>query len=144
MPRIGSDLVTICIPCAIKLGISQRFPSRTKYAPPAPNQETANGAPSIGTRRRRSREGAVVPRNLFGALSMSVDALGSNSSSSTLELLKELREAKKAMEASVQSGDIQGAQQNLATIQRDTQTLQAGRGTSDGPQDSNPYRSVLK
>jgi ribosomal protein S20 len=75
---------------------------------------------------------------------MAVDALGSNSSSSTLELLKELREAKKAMEASVQSGDIQGAQQNLATIQRDTQTLQAGRGTSDGPQEGNPYRSVLK
>jgi hypothetical protein len=47
---------------------------------------------------------------------MAVDALGSNSSSSTLELLKELREARKAMEASVQSGDMQGAQQNLATI----------------------------
>jgi hypothetical protein len=75
---------------------------------------------------------------------MAVDALGSNSSSSTLELLKELREARKAMEASVQSGDMQGAQQNLATIQRDTQTLQASRGTPDGSQDNNPYRSVLK
>lgn len=55
-----------------------------------------------------------------------------------------MRDAKKAMEAAVQSGDIKAAQQNLATIQQDTQSLQSARGTGDAQQDSNPYRSVLK
>jgi ribosomal protein S20 len=75
---------------------------------------------------------------------MSIDALGTNTNSSTLELLKELREAKKAMEAAVQAGDIKSAQQNLATVQQDTQSIQSARATSGAPQDSNPYRSVLK
>ena len=75
---------------------------------------------------------------------MSIDALGSSSTSSTLELLKELRAAKKAMEAAVQSGDMKGAQQNLATVLQDTQSLQAASGTSATAQDGNPYRSLLK
>jgi ribosomal protein S20 len=75
---------------------------------------------------------------------MSIDALSSNASSSTLELLKELREARKAMEAAVQAGDMNGAQQDLATIQRDTQSIQSARGTSDASQNGNPYRSLLK
>jgi ribosomal protein S20 len=75
---------------------------------------------------------------------MSIDALGSNSTSSTLEFLKELRAAKKAMEAAVQSGDMKSAQQSLATVQQDAQSLQAARGTSANAQDSNPYRSLLK
>jgi ribosomal protein S20 len=75
---------------------------------------------------------------------MAIDALGSNTNNSVLELLKARRDAMKAMEAAVQSGDIKSAQQNLATVQQDTQNIQSATGTSDTQQDTNSYRSVMK
>jgi ribosomal protein S20 len=46
------------------------------------------------------------------------------------------------MAAAVQSRDIQTAQQNLATVQQDTQGIQAATGSSNTQQ--NPYQSTLK
>ena len=73
---------------------------------------------------------------------MDLSALGSNSDNSIFDVLKQRREAMQAMEAAVQCGDIQTAQQNLATVQQNTQGIQAATGNSNTQQ--NPYQSTLK
>jgi ribosomal protein S20 len=73
---------------------------------------------------------------------MDLSALGADPNSSIFDLFKQRRDALKAMEAAVQSGDLQGAQQNLAAMQQDTQGIEAATGTSESQQ--NPYQSTLK
>jgi ribosomal protein S20 len=73
---------------------------------------------------------------------MSLSAVGSNAN--VVDLFKQRRNAMQAMEAAVQQGSIEAAQQNLATVQQDSQNIQSILDNSNGSSDTNPYRSTLK
>jgi hypothetical protein len=73
---------------------------------------------------------------------MDITSLSSSSNNSILALFKQRRDAMTAMEAAVQSGDIQTAQQDLATVQQDSHNIQSATGTSSNQQ--NPYQSTMK
>ena len=73
---------------------------------------------------------------------MSISSVGSNPS--LVDLLRQRRQATKAMETAVQSGDLASAQQNLAVVQQDTQSIQASTGSGVGAQSGNPFQNPLK
>ncbi|WP_156922102.1 hypothetical protein [Azorhizobium doebereinerae] len=72
---------------------------------------------------------------------MSLTAIGSSSNASIQEMLKQRREAQKALEADVQSGNVSAAQQSLSAL---TQASTGASGGSSGFQAAgNPYKSLM-
>lgn len=71
---------------------------------------------------------------------MAIDALGSGSNASIIQLFKQRRAAMQELESAVKSGDIKTAQSSLATLQQaDTGDQSGAAGSGD-----NPYRSAMK
>lgn len=71
---------------------------------------------------------------------MAIDALGSGSNASIIQLFKQRRAAMQELESAVKSGDIKTAQSSLATLkQADTGDQSGAAGSGD-----NPYRSAMK
>jgi hypothetical protein len=75
---------------------------------------------------------------------MSLSAITAGSPSDIADLLKQRRQDLLTMESAVQSGNVTAAQQALATVQTDSQNLQALAGSSAGQGGGNPYRSAMK
>lgn len=71
---------------------------------------------------------------------MAIDALGSGSNASIIQLFKQRRAAMQDLESAVKSGDIKTAQSSLATLKQADTGDQSGAAGSG----NNPYRSAMK